>query len=323
MRRRAWATAAALCVALSFNNPGMADTYPDRPVRIITGGAGTVHDIVSRELAQRLGEQWSKGVVIENQPAAGLTVATNMVAKAAPDGYTVLIGDRTALAAAPSLYKGLRYDPAKDLRPITLVARAPAIVAVHPSVPASTLAEFIAFARRQPQPVLFASAGNGTFPHMTGLLFARLADLRIQPVHFKGGGEAAIALLGGHAVFSALSIPTILPQVRAGQAKALAVTSSVRMAGAPDIPSATEAGLPELVSDQWLAMLVPAGTPDAICSRLHRDVIAILQSAAMRNKLEAQGAVAAPGSPAELSAFMASEAARLKTLIEAVGLRLE
>ena len=160
------------CATQLWCEPVRAETYPDRNIRIVTGGAGTVHDIVAREIAQRLGERWRQGVIIENQPAAGLTIATTMVARAAPDGYTLLVGDRTALAAAPSLYKALRYDVAKDLRPITLLARAPAILALHPSVPAGTLLEFIAFAKRQPQPVLFASAGNGTFPHLTGLLFA-------------------------------------------------------------------------------------------------------------------------------------------------------
>lgn len=314
---------AIIAAASICTHPAWADTYPDRPVRMITGGAGTLHDIVTRELAQRLGETWPKGFVIENQPAAGLTIAATMVAKAPPDGYTVLIGDRTALAAAPSLYKGLRYDPLKDLRPITLVARAPAIIAVHPSVPVNSLTEFIAFAKVQPQPVLFASAGNGTFPHLTGLLFAQLANVRIQPVQFKGGGDAAIALLGGHAAFSALSIPTILPQVAAGQAKALAVTSLQRMAGAPNVPTAAEAGLPGLISEQWLAMLVPTGTPDAISDKLHRDVTALLRSPAMRDKLQTQGAEPAPGSPTQLAEFMASEASRLKALIETVGLRLE
>lgn len=313
----------ALALVTLACGPAMAGAYPERPVRIITGGAGTVHDIVAREIAQRLGERWPHGVVVENQPAAGLTIATAMVAKAAPDGYTILVGDRTSLAAAPSLYKSLRYDPLKDLRPITLLARAPAIIATHPSVPANSLHELIDHARRQSTPLLFASAGNGTFPHLTGLLFAQLAAVRIQAVQFKGGGEAAIALLGGHAAFSALSIPTIQPQVRAGQLKAMAVTSPQRMAGAPDVPTAAEAGLPGLVSEQWLALLVPAGTPDAICHELHGQVTRILQAPSLQQKLEAQGAQASYGSPEQLSSLMASEGARLKALIETVGLRLD
>lgn len=303
--------------------PALAETYPARHVRVITGGAGTFHDIVARDIAQRLSERWRQSVVVENQPAAGLTIGTAMAAKAAPDGYTLLLGDRTSLAAAPSLYKNLRYDPVKDLRPITLVARSPAILAVYPKVPVANLREFIAFAKQQAEPVLFASAGNGTFVHLTGLLLAQLANVRLQLVQFRGGGEAATALLGGHAIVSTVSVPTILPQVNAGQARALALTSAKRLAGAPDIPTAAEAGLAGLESEQWLGMLVPAGTPDAISDKLHRDIGEILRSTAMRDRLQTQGAVADPGTPEQLSAFMASETARLKKLIESVGLRLD
>lgn len=318
------ATMAALLASfIAGTAPGVAEPYPSRHVRIITAGAGTFHDVVARHLAQRLSDRWKQGVIVENQPAAGLTIGTAIAAKAAPDGYTVLLVDRTSLAAAPSLYKNLRYDPLRDLRPITLVARAPAILAVHPKIPVGNLKEFIEFAKQQPDPVLFASAGNGTFPHMTGLLFAQLADVRIHPVQFRGGAEAANALLGGHVVFSSLTIPSILPQVNAGQAKALAVTSKHRMPGAPDIPTAAEAGLPGLESEQWVGILVPAGTPDAITEEIGRRIIEILRDPHMRNKLRAQGAEAAPGSPAEFAAFMASETLRLKRLIETTGLRLD
>src|SRR5262245_25204963 len=303
--------------------PGSAEQYPSRHVRIITGGAGTFHDVIARHLAQNLSDRWQQGVIVENQPAAGLTIGTSIAAKAAPDGYTLFLGDRTSLAAAPSLYKGLRYDPVKDLRPITLVARAPAIVTVHSKVPVANLREFIEFAKQQPDPVLFASAGNGTFVHITGLLFAQLANIRIQPVQFRGGGEAAQALLGGHVTFSVVAIPTILPHVNAGQAKALAVTSARRMAGAPDIPTVAEAGLPGLESEQWVGMLVPAGTPDAIADEIGRRLVEMLQSSEMRDKLQAQGAEAAPGTPAEFADFMASETVRLKTLIETTGLRVD
>src|SRR5215207_3820309 len=164
----------AACVlshALLGATPSFGQSYPTRHVRIITGGVGTFHDIVARNLAHQLSERWGQPVVIENRPGAGLTIGTNMAAKAAPDGYTLLLGDRTSLAAARSLYKNLPYDPVKDLRPITLVARAPAMLAVHPSVPANTLRELIDYVRAQPKPVHYASAGPGTFPHLTGVLF--------------------------------------------------------------------------------------------------------------------------------------------------------
>ena len=143
--------------------PAVSEPYPSRHVRIITGGAGTFHDVVARHIAQGLSDRWQQGMIVENQPAAGLTIGTAIAAKSAPDGYTLLLGDRTSLAAAPIFYKNLRYDPVKDLRPITLVARAPAILAVHPKVPVANLKEFIEFAKQQPDPILFASAGNGTF----------------------------------------------------------------------------------------------------------------------------------------------------------------
>jgi tripartite-type tricarboxylate transporter receptor subunit TctC len=300
---------------------GLAEPYPTRPVRIITAGAGTFHDVVARHLARQLGERWQQGVIVDNQPAAGLTIGTAMVAKAPPDGYTLLLGDRTSLSAAPSLYKDLRYDPAKDLRPITLVARAPAILAVHADVPATNLKELIEFAKRQSDPVLFASAGNGTFAHLTGLQFAQLANIRIQPVQFRGGGEAATALLRGDAVFGAIAIPTILPHITAGRAKALAVTSAHRMTAAPGIPTAAEAGLPGLEAEQWLGLLVPAGTLDAIADKIGRDVAEILQSPDIREVLRTQGAEAAPSTPTELATFMRSEAVRLSKLIETAGLR--
>lgn len=279
--------------------------------------------MIARQLAQTLSDRWQQGVIVENQPAAGLTIGTAIAAKSAPDGYTLLLGDRTSLAAAPSLYKNLRYDPVKDLRPTTLVARAPAILVVHPKVPVANLREFIEFAKQQPDPVLFASAGNGTFVHLTGLLFGQLTNVRIHPVQFRGGGEAATALLGGHAIFSAVAIPSILSHVNAGQAKALAVTSAHCIAGAPDIPTAAEAGLPGLEGEQWVGMLVPAGTPDTIADEIGRQIVEILQSPGMRDKLRTQGAEAAPGTPAEFAAFMASETLRLRQLIEITGLRAD
>jgi tripartite-type tricarboxylate transporter receptor subunit TctC len=302
--------------------PGFGQTYPTRHVRIITAGAGTFHDIVARNLAQRLGELWGQAVVVENQPAAGLTIGTGMVAKAAPDGYTLLLGDRTSLSAAPSLYKGLRYDPVKDLLPITLVARSPALLAVHPSVPADSLKEFVAYLRQQPEPVHYAAAGVGTFGHLTGVQFEQLTGLKLLAVQYKGGGDVALALLRGEAKFSFLAVANILPQVGAGKLKAFAVTSAKRFDGAPAIPTANEAGLPGLEDEQWLGMLAPAGTPSGIVQNLNHDIVEILRTSAFRDILQAQGATAAPGTPAELAAFMASETIRLRKLIAASGLTL-
>jgi len=319
--RPAWILLAVSCL-LSSAPPASAQNYPSRYVRIITAGVGTFHDIIARNLGHRLNERWGQPVVIDNQAAAGLTIGTGMAAKAAPDGYTLLLGDRSSLAAAPSLYKSLRYDPVKDLVPITMVARGPAILVAHPSVPAGNLKEFIAYLRKQPDPVHFASSGVGTFTHLTGLLFEQLTDVKLLMVQYKGGGAASIAMLGGEAKLSIFPIPVVLAQVNAGTLKAFALTSSQRFDGAPAIPTGIEAGLPGLEGEQWIGMLAPAGTPDAIVSKLNRDIVDILQTPAFREVLQAQGAIPAPGTPAEFASFMASETVRLRKLIEASGLTM-
>lgn len=308
---------------LLFAQPLPAQDYPTRYVRIITAGAGTFHDLVARQLAQRLSERWRQSVVVENQPAAGLTIGSGIAAKAAPDGYTLLLADRTALAAAPHLYRNLRYDPVKDFRPITLVARNPSVLVIEPGLGLADLRSFIDYARRQPQPIAFASAGLGTAAHLTGELFRQLTGIEMQTIQYKGGGDAALALLRGDVRFTALPVSLALPHLAAGKMKALALASTVRFAGAPDIPTGAEAGLPGFQGEQWVALVAPAGLPDAIADKLHRDVADVLRDPELGSILRAQGAELAPGSPAELTAFIVAETARLKTLIEAVGLRLE
>ena len=237
----------------------------------------------------------ARAVVVENQPAAGLTIGSSIAAKAAPDGYTLLLADRTSLAVAPHLYKGLRYDPVKDFRPITLVARAPSVLVIHPSVPAANLREFIDYARRQPEPLLFASAGVGTLVHLTGELFRQLAGIDFQTVQYKGGADAAMAVLKGEAKFSAPAISGVVPQIEAGKMKALAVASTRRFAGLPDIPTSAEAGLPGFEADQWLGMVAPAHTPDAIVEKLNRDIVENLRHPCLPGIVARAGCRAASG----------------------------
>jgi tripartite-type tricarboxylate transporter receptor subunit TctC len=320
---RPTAIAIALASLLTPGGTASAQDYPTRYVRIITAGAGTFHDAVARQLAQRLSERWGQSVVIENQPAAGLTIGSGIAAKAAPDGYTLLLADRTSLAVAPHLYKNLRYDPVKDLRPITLVARAPAVLVIHPSVPADSLRAFIDYARRQPEPILFASAGLGTLGHLTGELFRHLAGVGFQTVQYKGGADAALAVLKGEAKFSAPAIGVALPQIEAGKMKPLVVASAQRFAGLPDVPTSAEAGLPGFEADQWVGMVAPAGVPDAIAEKLNRDIVEVLRVPAFGERIRAQGGEVAPGTPAEFAAFIASESARLKKLVELTGVRMD
>jgi tripartite-type tricarboxylate transporter receptor subunit TctC len=303
--------------------PAAAQSYPDRYVRIITAGTGSFHDVVARQLAQRLSERWGQGVVVENQPAAGLTIGAGIAAKAAPDGYTLLLADRTCMAVAPHLYKNLRYDPVKDFRPITLVARGPAVVTAHPTVPAADLRQLVAYARAHSPPILFASAGPGTMVHLTGELLRHLGGIDMQMIHYKGSGAAVMAMLSGEAPLTAAAVPAVLPQIRAGKLKALAVANARRFAGAPDIPTSAEAGLPGLEGEQWLGMVAPVGIPDGVAAKLNRDIGEVLGDPAFKEMLLQQGAEVASGTPAEFAAFVASESARLKQLIETTGVRMD
>jgi tripartite-type tricarboxylate transporter receptor subunit TctC len=316
--------AAALAIGMLIGTfSAFADTYPVRHVRIITAGAGTFHDIVARLLAQRLSERWGQAVIVENQPAAGLTIGATIAAKAAPDGYTLFLADRTCLTVAPHIYTNLHYDAMKDFRPITLVARVPALLAIHPSVPANNLREFVGYARQQSDPILFASAGVGTMTHLAGEQFAQLADIKVLSVQYKGGTAAVMATLSGEARFTVSSALSIGAHLQNGALKALAVLSLQRTSGAPDVPTSAEAGLPGLEAEQWVGMLVPAGTPDNIVEKLNRDITEILRSAEFQEKVHSQGAETAPGSPTDFGAFIASESTRLGKLVATIGLRME
>jgi len=319
---RATTLVALSASVLLFAKPISAQDYPTRSVRIVTAGAGNVHDIVARGLAQRLSERWGQAVVVENQPAAGLTIGSAAVASAAPDGYTLLLADRTSLAAAPHLYKSLRYDPIKDFRPISLVARAPNVLVTNAG-PAVSLRDFLEDARRQPQPILFSAAGVGTVGHLCGELFRQLTKIDAQFVQYRGGVDAAMAVVKGESRLSCISISIALSNISAGSMRALVIASGQRFPGASDIPTGAEAGLPGFETEQWLAMVAPAGISDRIADKLNRDIVDVLRTPEFVAMLRKQGAEPAPSTPAELAAFIASETARLKKLIAEAGVRMD
>lgn len=312
-----------MMAAMFVSADAVPDEYPTRPVRIITGAASTFHDIVTRQLGQRLSERWRQPIVIDNRPGAGMTIAANIVARSATDGYTLLMADRTCIAAAPSLYKKLAYEPTRDLSPITLVAKAPLMLVAHPSVPASDLRYFIDYVRKSSGAFHYASAGPGTAVHMTGELFRQLTGLNVTAVNYKGGGAATLAIVTGEVKAGFGSIPNVLPHVRAGKLKAYVVTSSNRFAGAPDIPTAQEQGLRGLESEQWLGMLAPAHTPLPIVGKINRDIVDLLKTAEIRTALHALGAEPSPGTSAEFRAFIIDETLKLKKVIEFAGMSAE
>jgi tripartite-type tricarboxylate transporter receptor subunit TctC len=303
--------------------PAAAQNYPTKPVRIITGSSGALGDIITRQLALRLSERWGQPVVVENRPGAGLTIGTAIAAQSPSDGYTLLMADRTSIATAPSLYQNLAYDPVKDLAPITLVATTPLVLIVHPSIPASDLREFIAYVKQLPQGLAHGDGGPGTVNHLAGELMKQLTGADLVPIHYKGTGAAMIGILGGD-VKAGFSLPPIaLPHLKAGKVRAYVVTSRKRLAGAPDIPTVAEAGLPELESEYWIGMFAPAKTPQAIVDKLNRDFVEILQTPATRTVLLDQGAEPVPGTPGEFAAFINSETLKWGRVIRTAGLKPE
>ena len=298
-----------------------AKEYPAKPVRIATGYSGTMMDVVSRQLAQRLSEQWSRTVVVENR--AGFASASALVSQATPDGYTLLVTDNGALSVRPHLYRSLPYDPDRDFAPIALMASSPSFLVAHPSVPAANLRELIAYAKRQPAGIDFANAGPWTHNHLMAELFKQLTGINVVHVSYKGGGAAVAAIISGETKVG-FSTPFIsLPHVKAGRVKAYAVTSAKRFAGAPEVPTMVEAGGGAFVTRYWFGLLAPARTAPALVERINREVVVLLQSPGMKSALLEQGAEAEGGTPADFGAFIRSESAGFKKLIEAAGIRAE
>ena len=311
------------CFVAGVSPIAAAGDYPGKPVRIVTGSPGALADIVSRQIALRLNERWGQPVVVENRAGAGLTIGTTIAAKAPPDGYTLLMSDRTAIASARSLYRNLPYDPEKDLAPITLVATTPLVLVAHASVPAANLREFMAYAKQQPAGLSHGTAGPGTVNHLAGELMKQMTGITMVPVHYKGTGAAMVAILGGE-VKAGFSMPPIaLPHLSAGRLKAYVVTSAKRIPGATEVPTVMEAGYPDLESEYWIGLLAPARTPAALLTKLNREFVEVLQTPAMRNVLLEQGSVPRPGTPEDFAGFIQSETGKWDKVIKGAGLKPE
>lgn len=322
-RKRATLALAVLAFVAALP-PALADSgaaYPSKPVRIITGPPAAFGDIVTRQLAQRLHERWGQPVVVENRPRG--MIGAGVAAKSAPDGYTLLIGDRTWHAVAQSLYKELPYDPVRDFAEITLIASTPMVLVAHSSIPAANLREFLAYAKQLPQPLGYATAGIGTATHLPGEQLKQLTGIDLAAVHYKGGGAAMVAMLGGEVKVGFNVLTIALPHVKTGRIKAYVITAQKRFPGAPDIPTVIEAGLPELEADYWIGMFAPARTQPTLLGKINRDVVGILQTPAMRTALLDQGAEPVPGTPEQFAAFIKSETVKWGRVIKIAGIKPE
>jgi tripartite-type tricarboxylate transporter receptor subunit TctC len=324
MKRGIFAAIGGLIGAvLLLGTAGHAQNYPTKPVRVIAASPGTTGDLLARYLAQQLTGRWGRQVVVENRSGAGAVIAAEVAAKAAPDGYTLHLGQLASFSAAVSLYKKLPYDPVNDFAPITLYAQMPLMFVTHPSVPAANLREFIEYARKRPGTINVSSAGNGTGSHLTTELLSQVAGLKLVHVPYKGTGAALTALVSGEAQVSSIVLPSVLPQVKSGKVKAYAITSKNRFAGASDVPTAAEAGLPGFESTTWFGMFAPARTPSDLIGRLNRDMVEILRAPATQAWSLAQGADPSPSTPREFAEFIKSETAKWKKVIEVSGARVD
>ena len=284
-------------------------------------GGGT--DILGRMLAQRLGEMLGQNVVVENRGGAGGNLGTEAAARAAPDGYTILMGNVAPNAINVSLYRNLPFDPVADFAPVSLVAATPNVLVVHPSTAARTVKELIALAKARPGTLNFASAGNGSSSHLAGELFRVLAGAEIVHVPYKGAGPAMLDVLSGQVQLYFATLPAALPHVKSGKLAAVAVTSARRSPAVPDLPTVAESGVPGYEASTWYGVLAPARTPAGAIERLHGDIVRILAQPEFRERLQAQGFDLVGSSPEEFRAAIQSEIAKWGKVVRDAGIRTE
>jgi len=301
----------------------MAQTaYPTKPVTLVVpfppGGA---LDIVARALADEMRKHLGQPVIVENRAGAGGTLGSGVVARAAPDGYTVLLGSVATHAIAPGLYRKLAYDALKDFVPITQVTRSPLLVASSAKLNVATLPELIAAARAQPGKLNYASTGNGTAVHLAGEMLKSTANLDVVHVPYKGGSEAITALMTGESAYMVVNVELVLPQVRAGKARALAVTGPRRLPILPDVPTLREAGFAGAEVTTWFGLFAPAGTPRAVVDRLQHDAAASLQT--LTANFAAQGDEAVGSTPDQFAEFVRAEHAKWGKVINDFGVKIE
>jgi tripartite-type tricarboxylate transporter receptor subunit TctC len=315
--------AAALGGALSVFGASLAQTYPARPVRLVVPyppGGGT--DIIGRVVAQKLSDAFGQQVVVDNRGGAGGTIGTEIVAKSAPDGHTLLMVP-TSHVINPSLYPRLPYDTVRDFAPITLAASATIVLATHPSVSVKSVKELIALAKARPGQLNFGSAGNGTVFHLTGELFKRQAGIDIVHVPFKGGGPTVSALAGGQIATAFETLLALSSHIKAGRVNALAVTGARRSAAMPNLPTVAELGFPAIVAENWYGFYAPAGTPQPVIARLHAEIVKGLKQPDVTQRFLELGTEVVGSTPDELAAHVRNEIAKWSRTVKESGARID
>ena len=314
----------AALAALWLATAAAQQAYPAKTIRfIVTFPPGGSSDLIARAIAPVLSDRLRQPVVVENRPGAGGNIGMEMLARSAPDGYTMGLGAAGALAANVSLYPKLPYDPRKDFAPVSNVAFVPFFIIAHPSLPANNLEELIALARAKPAELMLGYGGNGTAMHLSGELFKLMAKVQMVNVPYKGSGPAAQDTLGGQLPLAVVDVASALAQVKAGRLKALAVTSAKRIAAAPQVPTVAEAGLPGYDATGWFGVVMPAGTPTEIVGRMNAELVAALNRADIRDRVLAAGAEPSPSTPAQFGELIRTEVDKWAEVVKLSGARVD
>jgi tripartite-type tricarboxylate transporter receptor subunit TctC len=313
-----------LVIAAAAALPVHAQQFPSRPIRIIVGfTAGGPSDIVARLIAQQLTERFGRPVVVENRPGATGTIGAELVAKSKPDGYTLYLPSQTTHAVAPYMYQKVGYDPVKDFSTVTLAMQNPLLVVAHPSLGVKSVKELVALARAKPGAIDFATGGIGSSPHMSVELFKSQFKLDMVPVHYKGDSAATTDLIGGQVPVMFASIAGLLPHVKAGKLRGLAVTGAKRSSVAPEFPTIAESGLSGYEVITWFGVLAPAGTPPDIVSRLHQEIVQSLAVASVREQIAKLGMETVGSTPEQFATFLREENVRWSKVVRDLNLKAE
>jgi tripartite-type tricarboxylate transporter receptor subunit TctC len=302
----------------------VADDYPNKAIRLIMPyPVGGSIDIAGRMVAQRLADNLGQAVVVDNRTGAGGIVGTETGARAAPDGYTVLMGGVGTLALSPGLQKNLPYDPNKDFTPVTLLVTIPYVVVVQPSFKAANIRELIALAKAKPNEINYGSGGSGSAPHLAAELFKTMADVRITHVPYKGSTPAITDTMSGQVQLTFTGIPSVMTQMKAGRLRPIGVTSLKRTAALPEVPTIAESGVPGYEVNPWFGVLLPARTPQPLVSRLNAEILKVLQLPATRERFAAEGFEAAGNSPAQFAAYIKTEQIKWGKVIKEAGIKAD
>jgi len=319
--KRAALAALFVCAAA----PAAAQTaYPAKAIRyVVPFPAGGPLDIVARAIGQELTKAWNQPVIIDNRPGAGGNIGADLVAKAPPDGYTILMGAVSTHAINPTLYTKLPYDPIKDFAPVTLITSVPNVLVVHPSLPAKNVPELIALAKARPGQLNYASGSTGSAGHLAGELFDTMAGVRMTHIPYKGAAPAVIDLIAGHVSLMFDNLASALPNIKAARVRALAVTTLKRSPLLPELPTISESGLRGFDVSTWFGIFAPAGTPPEIVAKLNAEVVRLLHTAEMRERLALLGAEPIGNKPEELSAFIKTEIPKYAKVVKASGAKVD